>query len=741
LDKNKYITKQKQQSMKKLFSLFMLLLIISSAYGQFEIKKLPKSDPMFNIGKSPNRHIDFLFPDKEKSIEALIENASPEKIENLDFSFALINKFNLDFKDIIGDCDSLTCIKSINFKSQGALTLSFIFKNLELNEGSELFIISDKHNYIQGPITNKELTINHEVISTLIPGDEVRIVLKYPLNSKMSEVQISKASHGVFDFFGINSNKDGRTLSGCFGFGCSAPCNQNIICEASLTEESKAVALLIATNETTQRFMGSGALINNGNQDYRPIMLIAAHEYNTLNYPYGVQFVFHYRSPQCSPNTIGPNTFFVQGANSLSSTLGRTDSKLIELMANPRNSTAFVNNPVSWLGWSIIDEQSAWVKIIGHPAGDVQKLLIGGPPEKYDHYIYSNPYYYWRFQTTQGMPIQTISGSPVLNDQKRIIGPWSGRPGTAPLYSCEGPNFVWAGRLSSSWHAFCQYLDPNNEGITALNTISTAPGTKTIPQIVGPYNLCSSGLYNLLNAPLDLPVSWEIIQGANLLSGITSGSGKSVTLNVLNQSVSGLVRIRYTVQNLCSTKQYIKNLWVGKPAAPGGIQGGAQVYSGQISNYSIPVSQGATHYLWQVPSGWSGGGLLTSNIANLTVGSTSGNIIVTPQNACGNSLTSSSLYVTVNSCQFCRSIEVWPNPANDYLSLLASENSEGRIDLEKDLKGYVIYDVQGKMVANQEKTRKINPNAIEVSGLIPGIYVIHLILETEIVTKRVIIER
>jgi len=73
----------------------------------------------------------------------------------------------------------------------------------------------------------------------------------------------------------------------------------------------------------------------------------------------------------------------------------------------------------------------------------------------------------------------------------------------------------------------------------------------------------------------------------------------------------------------------------GVPAQPSTITGGTTPCFGTSQTYSVTNVAGVT-YNWAFPSGWSQTGGGTSNSVTATVGSGSGNITVTPSNACGN---------------------------------------------------------------------------------------------------------
>lgn len=82
------------------------------------------------------------------------------------------------------------------------------------------------------------------------------------------------------------------------------------------------------------------------------------------------------------------------------------------------------------------------------------------------------------------------------------------------------------------------------------------------------------------------------------------------------------------------------------PAAPVSINGNISVCPGSQNTYSVAVSTGASSYNWTFPSGCS---LVSGGSTSITeqFGSTSGNVSITAQNACGTSA-ATTLSVTVN---------------------------------------------------------------------------------------------
>jgi len=118
-------------------------------------------------------------------------------------------------------------------------------------------------------------------------------------------------------------------------------------------------------------------------------------------------------------------------------------------------------------------------------------------------------------------------------------------------------------------------------------------------------------------------------------SSYTDGSCTGVVHTQGFQTGAGFVSITYTAGT-------------GVPNQPGTITGSVQVCAGATVTYSISTVVGATSYSWTVPTGAtinSGNGTTTISV---TFGTTSGNITVTANNACGAS-TAQTLAVTVSN--------------------------------------------------------------------------------------------
>lgn len=401
--------------------LFWFFLNQSFCFSQVKVDKissfdLPRKAFKDNIVFTPK------FPLKDKTISDLMEGIQKVSSINEPVNIGKNLVFMLDFDSLERISRNEKVYQEIVISSPDSKTLSVNFSHIELGKSSKLFIINDKESYLLGPITSKDVKRSVNFDPGFIPGDEIRILLEEDIDeSSRSKISISRVGHIVYDFYGSNTSVESNS-SGCYGFNCSASCLHNIICYPNLSLESKAVALITYSDPLDPfgniGFHGSGFLINNGAQNKRALFLAMIHGIGGYMVP-DLKFIFHYKSPQCNPTTSGSSAYFVQGATQLGLDPAN-DRRLLELTTNPGTSSVFTGNPVSYLGWSIVDEQISTVYGIGHPKADVQKYMEGGSAIQFTEPDQSIGV--WKFNMTAGFPETNSSGGPVFDSEQRVIG-------------------------------------------------------------------------------------------------------------------------------------------------------------------------------------------------------------------------------------------------------------------------------------------------------------------------------
>ncbi|MBK7212007.1 MAG: hypothetical protein IPH88_01650 [Bacteroidales bacterium] len=188
-------------------------------------------------------------------------------------------------------------------------------------------------------------------------------------------------------------------------------------------------------------------------------------------------------------------------------------------------------------------------------------------------------------------------------------------------WTCDTDGNSGAYRLDDFTVAGCKLPDP--------------PGT-----ITGNASICagSSQNYSVINVA-GVTYTWSFPAG-----WVQTAGGTSNSITVTTNSTPGNVTV--TPSNSCgsgtaSTKAVTI---LAIPGQPGTVTGNSSPCVGSSQSYSVPNIAGVT-YTWSFPSGWvqtSGG---TTNSIQVTVGASSGNITITPSNACGSG-TSRTLAVT-----------------------------------------------------------------------------------------------
>ncbi len=151
----------------------------------------------------------------------------------------------------------------------------------------------------------------------------------------------------------------------------------------------------------------------------------------------------------------------------------------------------------------------------------------------------------------------------------------------------------------------------------------------------------SSQVYSVTNVS-GVTYTWTVPTG----STITNGQGtNSITVTI--GSSSGNISV--TPSNSCGngTARTLAITVNTVPAQPSTITGSTTPCQGSSQTYSVTNVSGVT-YTWTVPTGSTITNGQGTNSITVTIGSTSGNISVTPSNPCGNG-TARTLAITVNT--------------------------------------------------------------------------------------------
>ncbi|HZH86774.1 MAG TPA: peptidoglycan DD-metalloendopeptidase family protein [Brumimicrobium sp.] len=175
-----------------------------------------------------------------------------------------------------------------------------------------------------------------------------------------------------------------------------------------------------------------------------------------------------------------------------------------------------------------------------------------------------------------------------------------------------------------------------------IKVTHVCPMPGSIASILGSINVCKN-TSQTYSVP---PVSGATSYTWTLPSGWT-GSSTSASINTTVGNSGGQISVK--ANNACgsSNLQTIQTGVNELPATPSIITGNNLLCQGASQeNYSISPVNGATSFIWTLPSGWTGSS--TSTLMTATTNGTGGTITVKANNGCGDGPTRSLTVGAVN---------------------------------------------------------------------------------------------
>ncbi|MCB0813073.1 MAG: hypothetical protein KDB87_07890 [Flavobacteriales bacterium] len=379
-------------------------------------------------------------------------------------------------------------------RSPGAVMLSLQFATYDLAPEARLYLYNEDRTFFLGGFTEANEQPTGDLPTAVVPGDAVVIEYVEPVPALGgSTLQLASLTHGyrdIFDFGGQGYLRD-------FDPGYqSAPCHNNVVCPVGngWEDQASAIAMFIRPDGNGC----TGALLNNTAQDGTPYFHVANHCYTPTESQW--VFYFNYESPGCVGST-GPTTDVLTGGTVKAQDYF-DDFVLLELFNTPPPSY-----DVYYLGWDRSGATPQSTTVIHHPLYDVKKISFDNDPAtSYQVTPYTNApqdTYLWRTYWDNGIVQAVSSGSPALDQNKRMVGHmWEG------AQNCTNAATVYTGfaKFDRSWNGTSpstrlrDWLDPSNT-VQALDGYD--PNTQPQPPVLvqvrtmleGPYDH-GAGLMN-----------------------------------------------------------------------------------------------------------------------------------------------------------------------------------------------------------------------------------------------------
>lgn len=156
---------------------------------------------------------------------------------------------------------------SMTFKSEGALSLTFIFKDFRLPEGAELYAVNKDESVLFGPVTKENTTENGVFQTDILKGDQASICLFEPRDCEgLSSLTIISDVHGYRNFESGTSFRSPSSIE-----------NMDVACYPQYEMASDAVAFMYRSNY----YVGTGFLVMCTDYSFKPYLLTSFYNIDT----------------------------------------------------------------------------------------------------------------------------------------------------------------------------------------------------------------------------------------------------------------------------------------------------------------------------------------------------------------------------------------------------------------------------------------------------------------------------
>ncbi len=445
----------------RIFNIVLLIILVSSLVtAQAQL-----SEPGYPIGLK--NKLDYI----EVPVLNIISINNEEKLRQLDTCktcaepYGFDKDYEFDFwnvakLDIIQVGNEMFEVYRYRIHSDSAGGLHVKFADYSLGKNCKMYLYSPFDSLrVLGAYTENNNKSDKSFYSNRIHGGDMIIEINRPVNT----AHLLKGNLFIkgFTYSYLRRNR----------FGLSLNCHENVICAPWYNEwcnQIRSVVKFLWEDVNEERWWCSGAVVNNLNNNFDPLILTAWHCTENGSDHANWMFWFNFQSITCDPSTNGNDLMTVNGVDVLADdhdNSGCPDITIIRL----RQDIPLQYN-VFYSGWN----RRAWSSLpndgrgigIHHPAGDVKKISEG---YRVNPLLSSCVKVNWTTGYTEG----GSSGSPLFVTSKEIIGvlSWSWHEED----DCDDDANFFYSWLNKSWSTLSPFLAPSNEGAlthTGIDPIS-----------------------------------------------------------------------------------------------------------------------------------------------------------------------------------------------------------------------------------------------------------------------------
>ena len=400
----------------------------------------------------------------------------------------------------------------LKIRCRSALGLSLFFDNFSIPEGAEMFIYNSNKKHLIGKFNSITTSKNLLTHTQVVEGEMITIEYFEPSNAignlKIDIHKIGYIFRGFEDYL-----EPFKSNSSSFTPKIAEFCQVDVACTPENIGWSEQIDAVVHFTYTDPNYIYvcSSSVINNTSQDCTPYIFTAWHcgEPNANQNLSGYTWYWNYQKTSCQPNANASNPSegnqtMINGvvkATSGSGTLNNppssnqvagSDFTLIELnTAIPSTYNAY------FAGWDRSNTLVSNGVSIHHPNGSAKKISTFNSnltSSSYNGGAFNAHWQVYWDATTNGHGVTEggSSGSPIFNQDKRIVGQLSG--GSSICSSPANFNDLY-GKFSTSWTSngnstgaqLEPWLDPLSLNINSIDGTYQPGGGSSLSCIIGLY--------------------------------------------------------------------------------------------------------------------------------------------------------------------------------------------------------------------------------------------------------------
>jgi len=534
-----YLMNQCVRILSAIIVLFLAIFVID-ANAQISLKGIPES---FNLGLKNAAILPSLELDSVH-VQKMLEEDRKFSIDNR-YGVVQLCDVNIKTSGLRTIIPGRGTIWQYKIVSKDGFSLGINFKTYYLPEGASVFIYNSSKSELRGAFTQLNNNKANRLPVADFSGNNLIIEYFEPLNADFSgELILGSVSQSYLDFESVAITR--------IGINCP---------QGSNWQENKKSVCLMTFNDGRFSYNCTGSLINNVRADETPYFLTANHCISTEIQANTLVTYFNYENSICSSKdaslsqTLAGATF-VSGNN-------YSDFSLLLLTEYPTSDY----HPY-YAGWDARGNNPNSGVCIHHPMGTPKCISTDSDPIASDPSSeqwtdesgkvtsVTAPNSHWLVKFNQGNTESGSSGSPLFDENKRIVGQLHGGSDTESLF----------GKFSLSWNysstaskQLKYWLDPDNTGTKILDgTGQKPPQANFIAEV---QDVCTNTpvLFSDLSKNGPATWLWQIKPSSFIFSNGTDSTSKNPEITFLSD---GYYSVNLKVENKYGSDEIIHTNYI-----------------------------------------------------------------------------------------------------------------------------------------------------------------------------------